>query len=57
MNKLASQGQRKTATILTGRKIESRYFLSPQHINSEHTPSPLESIKPEKLEFRTMERT
>lgn len=40
-------GQRKSATTLTGREIESRHFLSLQCINPEQTPFLLESGKVE----------
>lgn len=50
MNMLASSDQRKSATILAGREIESRYCLSLPHVNPEHITSPLESANPEKLE-------
>lgn len=52
-----SLGQKKPATILASRKIESRHFLSLRCVNSEHAHSSLESAKPEKLEFMTPERT
>ena len=54
---LASWDRRKLATILASREIESRHFLSLQCVNLEHAHSPLESAKPEKLEFMTPERT
>lgn len=47
-------GQRKAATILPGREIESRHFLSLQCINPEHTLFLLESGK---LEFMFRKNT